>query len=235
MINIGVLIMKVLSIKEPFASLIMNGIKKIETRSWKTNYRGELYIHASISKISKEWYLDNDFIKLIKDISLNYGYIICKCKLVDCIYMSSEYIEKDFGCSFPKYYIWGQGNNFQNSSCCFMFSIADIPFKLFSFRGLICSLIINNKEYRFATYNGSKILKYEVNDFGINLILKKGKYILTIESKNRDSFILKAPVDGELTKDIYESINSEIKVVLKKGKKIIFDDISFDCGLEVVF
>lgn len=39
--------MKVLSIKEPYASLIKNNIKKIETRSWKTNYRGKLYIHAS--------------------------------------------------------------------------------------------------------------------------------------------------------------------------------------------
>lgn len=33
--------MKVLSIKEPYATLIANGDKLIETRSWKTNYRGE--------------------------------------------------------------------------------------------------------------------------------------------------------------------------------------------------
>ena len=44
--------MKALSIKEPFASLIANNIKKIETRSFKTNYRGKLYIHASLSKIN---------------------------------------------------------------------------------------------------------------------------------------------------------------------------------------
>lgn len=43
-------IMKVLSIKEPFATLIKEGKKKIETRSWKTSYRGELYIHASSTK-----------------------------------------------------------------------------------------------------------------------------------------------------------------------------------------
>lgn len=40
--------MKVLSIKEPFATLIKDGVKRYETRSWKTNYRGEIYIHASI-------------------------------------------------------------------------------------------------------------------------------------------------------------------------------------------
>ena len=37
---------KVLSIKEPYATLICNKKKSIETRSYKTNYRGELYIHA---------------------------------------------------------------------------------------------------------------------------------------------------------------------------------------------
>ena len=39
--------MKVLSIVEPYATLIKENKKIIETRSWKTNYRGELYIHAS--------------------------------------------------------------------------------------------------------------------------------------------------------------------------------------------
>ena len=73
------------------------------------------------------------------------------------------YIEKDWGCSFPKSYIWCQGNSFSKRDASFMISIADIPFKLFNFRGLICSLIIDNYEYRFATYNNCKI----VNDFHV--------------------------------------------------------------------
>ena len=85
--------MKVLSVREPFATLITNGIKKIETRSWKTNYRGELFIHASGKTLAKE-FLANDFvINLIKDMDMNYGNIICKCNLVDCIYMDDEFIE----------------------------------------------------------------------------------------------------------------------------------------------
>lgn len=39
--------MKVLSLTEWYATLIKKGVKTIETRSWKTNYRGKLYIHAS--------------------------------------------------------------------------------------------------------------------------------------------------------------------------------------------
>lgn len=85
--------MKVLSLTEPFATLILNGKKCIETRSWKTSYRGELYIHASMTKISKHDKNNRELMELIKDKPLNYGFIICKCKLVDCIYMTNDYIE----------------------------------------------------------------------------------------------------------------------------------------------
>lgn len=85
--------MKVISIKEPFATLIMNGNKKIETRSWKTNYRGELYIHASGKTLAKE-FLDDNIIDLIKDMDMNFGNIICKGNLIDCIYMDEEFIKK---------------------------------------------------------------------------------------------------------------------------------------------
>ena len=83
--------MRVLSIKEPFATLIKDGVKRIETRSWKTNYRGELYIHASLTKtdITDR----HELLELVKDKTFSYGYIICKCDLKDCIYMSKEYIE----------------------------------------------------------------------------------------------------------------------------------------------
>ena len=85
--------MKVLSVKEPFATLILNGIKKIETRSWKTNYRGELFIHASGKTFAKEFLINDFVINLIKDMDMNYGNIICKCNLVDCVYMDDKFIK----------------------------------------------------------------------------------------------------------------------------------------------
>lgn len=85
--------MKILSIKEPFASLIKNNKKYIETRSWKTNYRGELYIHASISKITKDIKKRNELMNLVSDDEMGYGNILCRCELVDCIYMTEEYID----------------------------------------------------------------------------------------------------------------------------------------------
>ncbi|MFW6282940.1 MAG: ASCH domain-containing protein [Minisyncoccales bacterium] len=39
--------MKTLSLKQPFAELLVTGKKKIELRKWNTNFRGEFLIHAS--------------------------------------------------------------------------------------------------------------------------------------------------------------------------------------------
>lgn len=39
--------MKALSLTQPWASLVALGAKRIETRSWSTDYRGPLAIHAS--------------------------------------------------------------------------------------------------------------------------------------------------------------------------------------------
>ena len=94
--------MKVLTIREPFATLIKDGVKIYETRSWKTNYRGEIYIHSSkaISKADNV----NKAMKYLKS-DINPGHILCKCELVDCIPMTKEFInhinkdthEADFG------------------------------------------------------------------------------------------------------------------------------------------
>lgn len=86
--------MKVLSLTEPCATLIKEKKKLIETRSWKTNYRGELYIHASATAIPKDWKEDTEFMSLVDNIPLNFGYIICKCTLVDCVYMTKDYVEE---------------------------------------------------------------------------------------------------------------------------------------------
>ena len=86
--------MKVVSIIEPWASLIKENVKYIETRSWKTNYRGKIYIHASLKKVPKKDERINNLITLLKDKDFKYGHIIAEATLVDCIYMDEEFISK---------------------------------------------------------------------------------------------------------------------------------------------
>lgn len=151
-----------------------------------------------------------------------------------CFNNDKGYIEKDWGCSFPKSYIWCQGNNFQNTNASFMFSVADIPFKLFSFKGLICVVLIENKEFKFTTYNNARILECEIKEDFFNITFKKDLYILNIKSKYNKGLKLAAPIKGKMTKDIFESISTTVTVTLKKGKEIIFCDTSNMCGLEIV-
>ena len=79
--------MKVLTIKQPWATLIMQGDKRFEFRSWQTKYRGDLLIHAG-KGIDKE--AMKRLVKYLPE-ELPYGKILGKVKLVDCIKMSPEF------------------------------------------------------------------------------------------------------------------------------------------------
>lgn len=44
------MILRALTIKQPWASLLVHGIKTVENRSWTTAYRGPIAIHAGASR-----------------------------------------------------------------------------------------------------------------------------------------------------------------------------------------
>lgn len=78
--------MKVLTIKEPWATLIIKGYKKYEFRSWKTKYRGKILIHAGLS-------LEKTMEERFKEYNLEYscGNIIGEAELVDCILVDEKF------------------------------------------------------------------------------------------------------------------------------------------------
>lgn len=87
--------MKALSIKQPYASLIAHGIKNIENRTWKTNFRGRIFIHASGKSAGNTAFLLNDnqsnfFVwntenYKIFESNLPYSAIIGEVDIVDCV------------------------------------------------------------------------------------------------------------------------------------------------------
>ena len=81
--------MKALTIKEPWASLIINGYKKYEFRSWKTKYRGKILIHAGMS-------LEKDAAKRFSEYNLEYykGAIIGEAIITDCILVDTKFNEE---------------------------------------------------------------------------------------------------------------------------------------------
>ena len=81
--------MKVITIKEPYATLIAEGYKEYEFRVWKTNYRGEVLIHASKN-------IDKENAERFKHLNLTYspGKIIAKAKITDCVLVDEEFAKK---------------------------------------------------------------------------------------------------------------------------------------------
>lgn len=79
-------VIKALSLKQPFAWLIANGHLLVDDRTWETQYRGPILIHAS-KGLYKEYY---EYLKSTTDIplpdkeELEYGGVVGIAKLVQC-------------------------------------------------------------------------------------------------------------------------------------------------------
>lgn len=86
--------MKVLSLQEPYATFVAKGYKKIETRSWKTNYRGDILIHASRGDAFCNAIKDEKILDLMEKTELQFGKIICKARIVDCVKMDEDLIKR---------------------------------------------------------------------------------------------------------------------------------------------
>lgn len=79
--------MKVLTIKQPWATLIAEGLKEYEFRTWSTKYRGDILIHAGKS-------IDRKAMDRFKCYNFKYptGCIIAKAKITDSIYVDDDFV-----------------------------------------------------------------------------------------------------------------------------------------------
>lgn len=81
--------MKVLTLKQPWATLVAEGIKKYEFRTWKTNYHGKVLIHAGAGVDKKE-------LAKFKDLNLEYPSkkIIVEVEIEDCLELDDNLNKK---------------------------------------------------------------------------------------------------------------------------------------------
>jgi hypothetical protein len=114
--------MKALTLWQPWASAIAAGLKLIETRHWPTKYRGPLAIAAT--KVTPSPF-DKFFLSLPScemeafekigialESQLPRSAIVCKCRLVDCVPMTPEFLagvngdEREWGIYAPGRWAW---------------------------------------------------------------------------------------------------------------------------------
>ncbi len=100
--------MKVLTLRQPWATLVAEGIKKYEFRSWKTKYRGKVLIHAGAGVDKKE-------MTRFKHLNLEYPSkrIIAEVEIEDCLELdeklNKEIISENniaYGTKFRNGYAW---------------------------------------------------------------------------------------------------------------------------------
>lgn len=95
--------MKALTLWQPWASLVALGVKRIETRSWSTDYRGPLAIHAGTKRPSTDgsvggWWPHQDpdlgwhayHMGADRQILLPLGAIVATARLVDVVPITSR-------------------------------------------------------------------------------------------------------------------------------------------------
>ncbi|MGB0174953.1 MAG: tocopherol cyclase family protein [Acholeplasmataceae bacterium] len=144
------------------------------------------------------------------------------------------YLEKDWGTSFPSHYTWLQCAHFKDSKTSFFFSYATIPYLGIKFKGFICVLHVHQKEYRFATYNFSKVTSISHTSNQVSIILKKRRYTLHIHASTKHFVDLPSPKDGQMNQHIKEGLSGDISLKLYDKKTLIYEDEGSHAGIEIM-
>ncbi|MFA5006904.1 MAG: tocopherol cyclase family protein [Candidatus Izemoplasmatales bacterium] len=144
------------------------------------------------------------------------------------------YVEKDWGRSFPRSYVWIQSNHFTAPDASLMFSHADIPFLGMRFQGLIANLVAGGREYRFASYNLARVVRADIGEGTVSYELRKGRLLLEIDARSDMAVGLPSPREGRMVETIKEGLSGIVAVRLTCGKRVLFADEGAHAGIEIM-
>ena len=149
------------------------------------------------------------------------------------------YIEKDWGSSMPKSWVWMQSNHFEKTGVSFMLSVADIPWIGKSFEGFLGFLLLNDEMIPFATYTGAKITHLNKEKDQVEIQITTKKHVIDIsgikDTSIKSKGALKAPVSKGMDRVIHENINARLEIKLNgKDGQTIFHGTGSPAGLEIV-
>ena len=145
------------------------------------------------------------------------------------------YIEKDWGTSMPRAWIWVQCNHFPSDSLSLSVSLAHVPWRNGAFSGFLAVVSSGSDIYHFTTYSGASIQQISLRKEVVILELSDKHYTLKIVVHGRISGNLKAPVQGAMSRTIRESIGSGVRMALSDRQgNVIIDATGTPAGFEQV-
>ncbi len=143
------------------------------------------------------------------------------------------YIEKDWGSSFPKSWIWTQCNHFQSEEhLSVMASVAHIPWLGSYFIGFLAVIWLEGKMKIFTTYTGAK-MKASIDEKIVKLEFRDQSHSLRVKATMAPGAELISPIVGRMAGKVNESLQSTINITYIKDTQIVVEDQGTSAGLEV--
>ena len=85
--------MRALSIRQPWAWLVVNGYKDIENRTWSTTFRGRIYVHAGQRMVADDYPDQREYTTqagIVIPAQLARGAIIGEVTITGCLSFSDS-------------------------------------------------------------------------------------------------------------------------------------------------
>lgn len=129
------------------------------------------------------------------------------------------YLEKDWGTSFPRSYMWTQCGDFDGEGVRISAAIAEMP--LIDLCGCYACIEYKGKKYKLATYQGARAEVMELSGFRIRQrgLVFEGK---VIHIKASGGVKLKSPINAQMTEETTEYLKCTVEYRLHRNGEEIF-------------
>ncbi len=120
------------------------------------------------------------------------------------------YMEKDWGRAMPRAWVWMQSNHFDRAGTGFTFSIADIPWGKFHFKGFLGGLLLDGRLHRFATYTGARLEDFKLTSDCVQFLLSSCHQRVYVNAHSAQGVDLRAPTTRQMDRRIQETLSATI-------------------------
>ncbi len=153
------------------------------------------------------------------------------------------YIEKDWGKSFPRGWVWLQTNHLagETEPCCLMVSAGRVPWITGAFRGFIAALYFRGEFHPFTTYNRASF-DLELSKDSAHMVFSRGTSrrnagkgkTLTITAYHAPGVDLISPLPSDgMHGRVNESLLATAEVRFSEEGKTILDTTANWLGFEI--
>lgn len=136
------------------------------------------------------------------------------------------YIEKDWGRSFPRHWLWTQCEHFEREEACVSASVATVPWLGLGFPGFLVALRRGDALYRFATYTGARLERLERLPRGVRLQLANRRHRLVIETSGGHPIDVHVPSEADMKGVVTEHLDASMqyKLLLRSDDTVLAED-----------